>query len=242
MLDKLFAFLDGCIRFFQVKVFPRIVKVSMRLILWTCKIEIIGKERYMELAKKHPTIITLWHNRIVLCPNFFGEYMDRSLNYTAYVSNSRDGEWLALATESYPNGYTIRVPKRGKHESLRAFIKTLKRSVLLITPDGPRGPKYKMKSGVIFAASAARAQIFPFSWSASKTWQFKSWDGLKIPKPFSKIIIGYGEPFFLHENKHESLEAKTSKAEENLNALRLELNEKVKGGKIKRSELAQSQS
>ncbi len=226
MMDKIACFLDRCVRFLQVKVFPFLVRFFVRVILWTNKVELVGVEHYYEKVKKHPSIIILWHNRIVLCPNFFGEYLDRSSNYTAYVSQSRDGEWLALATESYPNGYTIRVPKKHKYESLRQFIKTLKQSVVLITPDGPRGPKYQMKPGVIFAANAAKAQLFPFSWSATKTWQLKSWDKLKIPKPFGKIYIGFGEPFFLHQQK-SSLEEKQKFAEEKLNTFREELNQRV---------------
>lgn len=226
MRDKVADFLDKKVRFLQVKVFPFLVRLFVRLILWTNKIELVGLDNYYEEVKKHPSIIVLWHNRITLGPNFFGEYLDRSLNYTAYVSQSRDGEWLALATESYPNGYTIRVPKKHKFESLRQFIKTLKTSVVLITPDGPRGPKYEMKPGVIFAANAAKAQLFPFSWTSTKTWQLKSWDQLKIPKPFGKICIGFGQPFFLHPLK-TSLEEKQQFAQDKLNEFREELNQRV---------------
>lgn len=197
----------------QKKYFPALVIHLMRLVLKTCRIELIGVDNYLEKVKLRPSIIMLWHNRVALGPNFFGDYMPRDSNYTAYVSNSRDGEWLALTTEYYPNGYTIRVPKTGKHESLRQFIKTLKKSVLLITPDGPTGPRYKIKPGVIMAAKAADAQIFPFSWSASKYWRLRSWDKLIIPKPFSKIKIGYGEPFSIPKGKEISLEEKITFSE-----------------------------
>lgn len=215
------------LKLLQVKLFPPIIKGIVRLILKTSQVEVVGREHFYETVKKHPTIIMLWHNRIVLCPNFFGEYMDRSSNYTAYVSNSRDGEWLALATESYPNGYTIRVPKFDKHKSLREFIKTLKKSIVLITPDGPIGPKYKIKPGVILAAGLSKAQIFPFSWSASKYWKLPSWDNMIIPKPFGKIIIGYGEPFFISSKTQNSIEEKTRYAEEKLTAFKECLDQKL---------------
>lgn len=215
------------LRFFQVKIFPSIVKGFFRLILKTSQVELVGVERFYETVKKHPTIIMLWHNRVVLCPNFFGEYMERSSNYTAYVSQSRDGEWLALATESYPNGYTIRVPKFDKHKSLREFVKTLKKSIVLITPDGPTGPKYKIKPGVVLAASLAKAQIFPFSWSASRYWRLSSWDNMMIPKPFGKIVIGYGEPFFISSKDKSSIEEKTLFAEQKLTHFKENLNEKL---------------
>lgn len=226
-MDKIASFLDRCLRFLQIKILPKTIWTILKLILWTNKVEIVGLERFNQKIKEHPSIIALWHNRVVLGPNFFGKYCSSSTNFTAYVSRSRDGEWLAQMTESFKNGYTIRVPKRNKHESLRTFIKTLKKSILLITPDGPRGPKYKIKPGVALAASTAKAQLFPFSWSASKTWQLKSWDKFKIPKPFGRIVIGFGEPFFLHSDKKTSLEEKTLLAEKKLNDFRQELNDKI---------------
>jgi lysophospholipid acyltransferase (LPLAT)-like uncharacterized protein len=226
-MDKIASFLDRVVRFIQVKILPGLITMLLRFVLWTNKIEVIGLEQFYEKVKQHPSIIILWHNRVVLGPNFFGDFCAPTSNYTAYVSHSRDGEWLALAIESFKNGFTIRVPKRNKHESLRAFIKTLKTSILLITPDGPKGPKYKIKPGVIFAASTAKAQLFPFSWSASKYWQLKSWDKLKVPKPFGRIVIGLGEPFFLHTEENMTLEQKTLKAENTLNAFRQFLNDKI---------------
>ncbi|MCH9634398.1 MAG: hypothetical protein S4CHLAM7_11470 [Chlamydiae bacterium] len=227
MLNKITTFLDKLIRFFQVKIFPSIVKTVLRCLLWTNKIELIGLDTYYSSVNQHPSIVMLWHNRVVLTPNYFGEFLKRTSNYTAYVSGSRDGEWLALATESYKNGFTIRVPKRNKHESLRAFIKTLKKSVLVITPDGPRGPKYKIKPGVILAASMTKAQIFPFSWSASKFWKFKSWDGLRIPKPFGKMVMGFGKPFFISDIQAENSDARVKGAEDYLSAFTRELDEKL---------------
>ncbi len=203
-------------RFIQKKCFPPLIKGLFRFVLKTSKVQLWGIEQYYKNVRKHPAIIMLWHNRIVLCPNFFGEYMDRTLNYTAYVSKSRDGEWLALATESYPNGYTIRVPKFDKHQSLRQFVKTLKKSVLLITPDGPIGPIYKIKPGVIVAAQLAKAQIFPFSWSATKYWKLPTWDNMIIPKPFGKIVIGFGDPFLVEKSDEKSLEETTAYAEQKL--------------------------
>ncbi|MCH9632836.1 MAG: hypothetical protein S4CHLAM6_11790 [Chlamydiae bacterium] len=211
-------------RAIQKKLFPSFVKLIMRFILWTSKVELVGLEGFYEQVDQHPSIIMLWHNRVVLGPNFFGEYMEPSSNYTAYVSNSRDGEWLALATESYKNGFTIRVPKFDKHKSLREFIKTLKKSIVLITPDGPVGPAYQIKPGVIVAAQVAKAQIFPFSWSASKYWRFSSWDRMIIPKPFGKIVIGYGEPFFIDPKKEISISEKIKHAEERLTSFKEKLN------------------
>ena len=116
--------------------------------------------------------------------------------YTAFISQSRDGEPLALFTNSFKNGRTIRVRHNAKHEALKAMIDRLKNSqeVLLVTPDGPRGPRYQVKPGVAMAAQETSAQVFPFSWSADRFWQLNSWDKMIFPKPFAKIHAKIGEP------------------------------------------------
>ena len=37
------------------------------------------------------------------------------------------------------------------------------------------------------------AVIVPFSVSADKAWYFKSWDKFLLPKPFSKVILRFGD-------------------------------------------------
>ncbi len=195
---------------------PIIIKWVPRFILWTSRIKIVGLEQFYEEVDKRPSIVMLWHNRIAITPSFLGHYVKRTSTYTSFVSQSRDGEWLARLTESYPGGATIRVPKNDKHESLRKFIKALKKSVVLATPDGPTGPIYTMKPGVILAAQMSKAQIFSFAWSASKYWQLRSWDEMKIPKPFGKITIGFDTPFLVKPKKEASLAEQTQYAEERL--------------------------
>jgi lysophospholipid acyltransferase (LPLAT)-like uncharacterized protein len=42
-------------------------------------------------------------------------------------------------------------------------------------------------------AHAANAVIVPVSVSAEKAWHFNSWDKFLLPKPFSKVILRFGE-------------------------------------------------
>lgn len=59
--------------------------------------------------------------------------------------------------------------------------------------DGPKGPSGIVKAGVILLAHASNAVIVPLSVSAEKAWYFKSWDKFLLPKPFSKVILRFGE-------------------------------------------------
>ena len=82
------------------------------------------------------------------------------------------------------------------------MIKQLKNGkVILITPDGPRGPRYWVKPGVAYAAKTTSSHIVPFTWSASHYWQLNTWDRMLIPKPFSKIIINISPAMAIKDDR-----------------------------------------
>ncbi|HRD56379.1 MAG TPA: DUF374 domain-containing protein, partial [Parachlamydiaceae bacterium] len=90
-----------------------------------------------------------------------------------------------------------------RHKALRKMINYLKhgREIVIITPDGPKGPRYQVKPGVALAARESQAKIIPFTWTASRFWQLKTWDKLLLPKPFSKIVIDLGNPISFEKDQ-----------------------------------------
>ena len=137
----------------------------------------------------------LWHNRLALVAEALTAKAN-DFTYNAFISNSRDGEPLALFAKSYPNGNIIRVHHQARHQALREMIACLqqKREIILITPDGPRGPRYKIKPGITLAAKQAQAWIVPFTWEADSFWELNTWDKFRIPKPFTTIVFKWGRP------------------------------------------------
>lgn len=196
-------------QYFSHYIKPRLMayggKYLLKLLALTCRIEIEGLEEFKKHGGTGNCILLLWHNRLMLVAPVF-QRCDPTFTYTAFISQSRDGEPLAIFTESHKNGRCIRVRHQAKHEALKEMIHRLKNSpdILLITPDGPRGPRYRVKEGVALAAKETGAKIFPFSWSANAFWQLGSWDKMIIPKPFSTIKAIIGTPIVLTEN--DSLE------------------------------------
>jgi lysophospholipid acyltransferase (LPLAT)-like uncharacterized protein len=65
-----------------------------------------------------------------------------------------------------------------------------------ITPDGPRGPRFKFKPGAIFCAQISRKAVVPIAYAAKPAWLLKTWDKFVIPAPFAKVSIAIGEPYF----------------------------------------------
>ena len=59
----------------------------------------------------------------------------------------------------------------------------------IITVDGPRGPKYSVHPGAAMLATKCNVPVICITMNAQSYWQFKSWDGMQLPKPFAKIEI-----------------------------------------------------
>jgi lysophospholipid acyltransferase (LPLAT)-like uncharacterized protein len=141
-------------------------------------------------ASKEPLIIALWHDQLLLGPMVFG-ILSKS-HFAAVISNSRDGRMLASFIETFSKVKTILVGHKFRHKALLQMVHALKeRAILIITPDGPRGPKHEVKAGVIFSAQHTEAPIIAMRWLATSKWELKTWDRLAIPKPFSKVTIHF---------------------------------------------------
>lgn len=163
----------------------------LRLLYMTCKVRVHGLEN---IQGKKKLILMFWHNRITMAPQILTQYT-KNQPYTAFVSNSRDGAYLTAMVEAYKHGRTIRVPHDARHEALRKAIRELKErdEIIIMTPDGPRGPRYEVKGGILLAARATKAPIVPMTWKANRYWEFKTWDRMLLPKPFSTIDVFFGE-------------------------------------------------
>ncbi|WP_213106448.1 lysophospholipid acyltransferase family protein [Candidatus Protochlamydia amoebophila] len=170
-------------------------KALIRILLATCRWKVHGLEKYIKIAEKEKCIVMFWHNRLALAP-FILYHLTPQFIYAAFISNSRDGELIGRIVRSYKTGRVIRVPHHSRHEALREMIRhvNFKKSIAIITPDGPRGPRYKMKPGIALAAIETGAYVFPLNWTATSFFTFKTWDQLRLPKPFSTIEFFFGEP------------------------------------------------
>lgn len=118
------------------------------------------------------------------------------------VSASKDGEYVATACKHYGH-YPVRGSShRGGVKALIEMIKVLKTKPLngAITVDGPKGPAFEVKKGIIDIAKKSHRPIIALSCYPEKYWEFKSWDRFRLPKPFSRIIINYSPPIIIPQN------------------------------------------
>lgn len=147
-------------------------------------------------ALKEQVIFSIWHNRLALSLMMYRRYVQRfepGRRMAAMVSASRDGGLLARVLELFDVEPVRGSSSRRGPQALREFAAFGESGLdLAITPDGPRGPCYRVQEGVIHAAQLTGLPIVPVS--CHLTWKVrpKSWDRFQIPLPFSRCHMKTG--------------------------------------------------
>lgn len=154
--------------------------------------------------RRQPYILCLWHNAIFYFLPVLGP-----LGYAGMISRSRDGEDVAWIARRFGLQPVRGSPKEGGAIALREMLRLLHqgRSVVL-TPDGPTGPRYVLKPGVTALARKRGVPIIPLAFSAPRRWEFNTWDRMKVPKPFSRTVILVGAPFWVTGGNDEAERAR----------------------------------
>ncbi len=146
-------------------------------------------------------IYAFWHAHI-LVPSYVG----RNLGVKVLISQHRDGEYVAQVVRRLGNDVARGSTTRGGARALLNMIKKVKEEKvsLAITPDGPKGPRFIVQSGVIMLGQKTRYPIIPVMVHHSKCWELPSWDRFCIPKPFSKVVLTYGDPVMVPPRLNKS--------------------------------------
>lgn len=170
------------------------------LVYKTCRWQNIGTEHIVEFKAGKPFILVLWHNRLFMAPHFAPS--GRHLH--AVISIHNDGQYVAQYMELH-GIYQIRgSSKKGGFLALKQSMKVLQnREVLVITPDGPRGPREQIHGNVISIARIHQVPIIPFAYATRHKKEFNSWDRFIFPFPFCKGATIYGKPFYISPQEDE---------------------------------------
>ena len=146
---------------------------------------------------KHKYIFCCWHNRLFLGPHL----LPRNRVINALQSSHSDGMITSLAFQYLGMNVILGSSKKGGMLAFRKMVKHLKLGEsIAITPDGPRGPKEKVKDGIIKLAQITKTPIIPLVWVTKKFKIINSWDNFVLPYPFSKGIYSFGKPIYVKEN------------------------------------------
>ena len=135
-----------------------------------------------------PTIFAFWHCALLTCAHRF-----RDMDIAILISHSFDGELIARTVELLGFRAVRGSSTRGGAGALRGMQQAYAEGHrCAFTADGPKGPARIAKAGPVHLAELTGATwIGAFHGEPSRSWQLKSWDSFKIPKPFATVTFGW---------------------------------------------------
>lgn len=140
--------------------------------------------------QRHPLIYAIWHGSFLPLLYYY-----RHHGACVVTSQSDDGQILTRILTNL--GYTtVRGSStRGGGPAVINLARQVKRGVdAIIAVDGPRGPAYQAKPGIVLLGKRTGYPIVPIIATVRSYWRFQSWDRFRLPLPFSRALLVVGDP------------------------------------------------
>ncbi len=184
----------------KIRIPPKVagfaISSLMKLLGATWRLRIVDRCGLLEreTSPAGPVIWLVWHNRIFTAPVLQWRRL-RHRQGSVLTSASKDGDVLAAVCGHFGIKAVRGSSSKRAAAALIQCIDVLKGGDdLCITPDGPRGPKYKLQPGLLLMSQRTGAPIMPIHLRPRSAWRLKTWDAFMIPKPFTRIDVELG-PF-----------------------------------------------
>ncbi|MCU0797389.1 MAG: lysophospholipid acyltransferase family protein [Akkermansiaceae bacterium] len=163
--------------------------------LWCATLRFEVEDRARLATREGPVIYCLWHNRIFSVPAAWRRVTrGRDLRVVVLTSASHDGAMLARAVGVFGLGSVRGSTSRRAVAALVALRRALQEGTsVCVTPDGPRGPRYHFQAGALKLAESTGVPVVPVHVDFTSAWALRSWDGFRIPKPFSRVTVIFDE-------------------------------------------------
>ncbi len=169
-------------------------------------------------------IALTWHSRFLMLNAAWKKNWQKP---HVLISLSRDGALVAYTTR-FLGLRTVRGSTRkagsqkakGGSGALREMMAALENNAcIVITPDGPRGPRQRLGDGPLGLSRLTGTPILPCTFAVRNRIQFKSWDRFVLPLPFGRGMIIWGTPLTVPADaSDEELDNYKKQIEDEMNA------------------------
>ena len=199
------------------------------LLFWSCRkqiIEDVPNCNPYESSGDVRHLYCIWHDQIVMTL-----FTGRPQDVSGLVSRHQDGGYVADVMQALSIRPVRGSTKRGGAQAMRELIDAAGDLHVVITPDGPRGPRHLPKSGIVFLASHSGRGIVPVALSCDRCWTIQgNWTDMMIPKPFARIIAHGGAPIFVPPNlMRDQLDHYLAKVQAEMDRLEIDVNCRARG-------------
>lgn len=182
----------------QLALLPRLAATLIRFLHRRIAPEIIGEEEVLRRwqAGEH-LILAFWHEHLLLMATMY-----RGPGARVLISASHDGELIARTMEFFAIGAVRGSSRRGGREAFRALVQMVNEPLdLVITPDGPKGPRHEIKGGIVELARISGRAVVPMCFVCQRGWRLPSWDRFLVPSPLARGVYSYGEPLVYRDGE-----------------------------------------
>lgn len=170
----------------------------MRLWWRSCRIVAVDGEQHLDavLARWPSFLPCYWHQHQLFCARYLLlQQRQRPLKIGFLISPSVDGELGAMIMRRAGAAVVRGSSSHTGALALKDYFQALMRERIspVITPDGPRGPRFRFKPGPVLLAQMSGRPMLPFAYCASRAW-LVHWDKFVLPLPFARIAVAIGPP------------------------------------------------
>jgi lysophospholipid acyltransferase (LPLAT)-like uncharacterized protein len=167
-----------------IRLVALLLAVVVRLWLRTLRLRIVWPPDGL----RHPTdprrqrfIYAFWHEALLFPAAF-------TTRIHVLISQHADGELIAQVCRHLGYGLVRGSTNRQGTQALLQLLRVSQDSHLLITPDGPRGPRRRVQRGLVFVASRTGLPVVACGVAYCRAWRARSWDRFAVPWPWSTAV------------------------------------------------------
>lgn len=203
--DRAYGFADLSEYSFKQRLLIRAADLAfytlIHLIGRTARFRVEGREHWEAATRTGPPVMAFWHDRVFLATYYF-----RRRGIVVMTSRSFDGEYIARFIQRFGYGAARGSSSRGAVGALVEMTRLVRAGLAGgFTVDGPRGPRHVAKMGPLVLAKRTGRPVLPFAVNAERFWRAPSWDGLQIPKPFTRATVRLAPPIEVPPDADDAL-------------------------------------
>lgn len=181
-----------------VTIGPFLASFIIRLLYLFNRIDFVGEEHPQSIWQRgEHLILSFWHDQLFLMIKGY-----RGPGTKILISASKDGELIARVMSYFGQQAVRGSSSKGGRAAFKELISLAKEDIdLVITPDGPKGPRHELKDGIVQLARLGGRPVVPMAFVCSRGHRFASWDKFLLPFPFGRGVYSFGEPVYFDRDE-----------------------------------------
>lgn len=171
----------------------RLLGAYLAFVYRTTRWRVVGMPHVQAARAAHGNVVAaFWHENLPLMPELLRRAGEGAPAHVL-VSRHRDGRFVGAVVERFGIAMVHASSSRGGAAGLLALLRlTRSGALVVITPDGPRGPRRSAAPGVAQIAAMTGLPVLPCAGRISHGIGLRSWDRMVVPLPFGHGVLAMG--------------------------------------------------